>query len=291
MSGITEFRRARPWLGTLVELRVEGLDATRAARACERAFAEVACVHRLMTLHDSGGDLDRLHRARPGTPVRVDMRTREVIDWALRVAAASDGCFDPTVAARQVARGLLPRPASPWSPDRAATWRDIELIGARGIRLARPLWIDLGGIAKGYAVDRAVAILVAAGAAQVCVNAGGDLRVAGTRSEVVNLRTQAGVEAVPALEIGDAALATSAGPLASVDGEDSPVHLHGRTRRPTGDGCVASVVATECVVADALTKVVMCGDDDVARRALERFGAQAWVLKCGRTSSLLEAAA
>jgi thiamine biosynthesis lipoprotein len=280
----------QPWLGTLVELRVEGLDATRAARACEQAFAEVACIHRLMSLHESGGDLDRLHRARPGTPVRIDARTREVIGWALRIAAASDGRFDPTVAAQQVARGLLPRPASPWSPDRSASWRDIELIGARGIRLARPLWIDLGGIAKGYAVDRAVAILVAAGATQVCVNAGGDLRVAGTRIEVVNLRTQAGIEAVPALEIADAALATSAGPLEPA-GEDSPVHLHGRTRRPTGAGCVASVVATDCVVADALTKVVMCGDDDVARRTLEQFGAQASVWTRGRTSLLLEAAA
>lgn len=290
MSGAV-FRRMQPWLGTLVELRVEGLDATRAARACERAFAEVACIHRLMSVHESGGDLDRLHRVRPGTPVRVDARTCEVICWALRIAAASDGRFDPTVAAQQVARGLLPRPASPWSPDRSASWRDIELIGARCIRLARPLWIDLGGIAKGYAVDRAAAILVAAGATQVCVNAGGDMRVVGVRSEVVNLRTQAGIEAMPALEIADAALATSAGPLESVDGNGSPIHLHGRTRRPMGAGCVVSVVAADCVAADALTKVVMSGNDDVVRDALRQFDAQACVHAVDKGRALLGAAA
>jgi FAD:protein FMN transferase len=286
MSGGT-FRRARPLLGTLIELRVEGVDDARAARACAQAFAEIAAIHRLMSFHEAGSDLDRVHRAEPGTPVRVDARTRDVLEWALHIAAASDSCFDPTVAARQVARGLLPRPASRWSPDPSAGWRDIELVGSRRVRLARPLWIDLGGIAKGFAVDRAAEIFVAAGAAQVCVNAGGDLRVAGVRAETVNLRTQQGIEALPGLELADAAVATSAGPAGGASG----AHVHGRTRRAIGYGRVVSVVAARCVVADALTKVVLCGSDDIARRALKQFDAQACLHVAGRGWALLEAAA
>ena len=277
----------RPWLGTMVELRVEGLDPTRAAHACAQAFAEIAAIHRLMSFHESGSDLGRLHRAEPGTRVRVDARTRDALGWALRIAAASDGRFDPTVAAQQVAWGLLPRPASSCLPDPLACWRDIDLVGARHVRFARPLWIDLGGIAKGFAVDRAVEILVDAGAAQVCVNAGGDLRVAGVRAEMINLRTQDGIEALPGLELANAALATSAGPAGSTSG----LHAHGRTRRAIGSGHVASVVAARCVAADALTKVVMCGDDDIARRALKQFDAQACLHAAGKGWALLGAAA
>lgn len=284
MSG-EALRRMRPALGTLVELRIEGLDPMCAARACEHAFAEIAAIHRLMSFHESGSDLDRLHRAPAGTSVRVDARTYEVLDRALCIAAATQGRFDPTVAARQVARGLLPRPASAWTPDPAARWHDIELVGRRVVRLARPLWVDLGGIAKGYAVDRAVEILVAAGASQVCVNAGGDLRVAGARSEIINLRTRAGIAALPALEVADAAVATSAGRFHGSDGRAAAIHVNGCTRRPVGARRVVTVVASRCVVADALTKVIMAGDSYVALQALEQFDAQARVHMLGQDCS------
>jgi thiamine biosynthesis lipoprotein len=278
-----ELRRMRPSLGTLVELRIEGLDALRAARACEQAFAEIATIHRLMSFHESGSDLGRLHCARAGTPVRVDARTYEVLDRALCIAAATQGRFDPTVAARQVARGLLPRPASSWTPDPAARWHHIELVGGRKVRFARPLWVDLGGIAKGYAVDRAVEILVAAGATQVCVNAGGDIRVAGARSETINLRTHTGIAALPALEVADAAVATSAGPFHGADGRAAAIHVNGCTRRPVDARRVVTVVASRCVVADALTKVIMAGDGHVALQALEQFDAQARVHVLGQS--------
>lgn len=290
MSG-DAFRRMRPSLGTLVELRIEGLDALRAARACERAFAEIATIHGLMSFHESGSDLGRLHGAAPGTCVHIDARTYDVLDWALRIAAATQGRFDPTVAAQQVAWGRLPRPASPWAPDPAARWHDIELVGARQVRLARPLWIDLGGIAKGYAVDRALEMLVAAGATQVCVNAGGDIRVAGARSEVINLRTHAGIETRPALEIADGAVAASAVAAGCADGRAAGIHVDGCTRRAVGSRRVVSVVASRCVVADALTKVILVGDDCVAQRALEQFGAQACVHVSGQGWSQVGAAA
>jgi thiamine biosynthesis lipoprotein len=273
----------RPSLGTLVELRIEGLVALRAARACEQAFAEIATIHRLMSFHESGSDLGRLHCARAGTPVRVDARTYEVLDRALCIAAATQGRFDPTVAARQVARGLLPRPASSWTPDPAARWHHIELVGGRKVRFARPLWVDLGGIAKGYAVDRAVEILVAVGATQVCVNAGGDIRVAGARSETINLRTHTGIAALPALEVADAAVATSAGPFHGADGRAAAIHVNGCTRRPVDARRVVTVVASRCVVADALTKVIMAGDGHVALQALEQFDAQARVHVLGQS--------
>jgi len=273
---VAVIRRARPLLGTYVEISVEGLDDARATHAIEQAFAEIAAVHRLMSFHEAGSDLDRLHRARVGDRVSVDARTHEVLTWSARMASASAGCFDPTVAAQQVARGLLPRPASTWSPHADADWRDIELFDSHRVRLARPLWIDLGGIAKGYAVDRAVEVLVGAGARQTCVNAGGDLRIAGARAESIHVRTPAGICALPSVELANGALATSVGTAGRGVARSA--------RR------IVSVVAPLCVVADALTKVVLAGDDAVSRRVLTLFAAQA-MESSGRTASLTGAAA
>lgn len=259
-------QRARPCLGTLVEMRVEGLAEAAALRALDMAFAEVAAVHRCMSFHEPMSDLSRLHCAPAGTAVRVDARTRAVLARALAVAAASDGVFDPTVAAQQVARGLLPRPESAPAPDPCANWRDIELHGDDHVRLRRPLWIDLGGIAKGYAVDRAVEILVVAGATQGCVNAGGDLRVFGPRAERVHLRTASGYLA--AVELTDAAMA----------GSDGAAHVHGRTRAAASTHARVGVIAATCAIADALTKVVLTAGLSTSAAVLARFDAQACML-------------
>jgi len=288
-AGHAIFRRARPLLGTLVEVRCEGVDSARAARACDAAFGEVAAIHRLMSFHEAGSDLDALHRACPGTPVRVDARTRDVLALAIRIASVSDGSFDPTVAAQQVAWGFLPRPASTWSPDPRADWRDIHLVGSDRVCLSRPLWIDLGGIAKGFAVDRAVEILLQAGAVQVCVNAGGDLRIAGERAELVFLHAHAGSDAGAVIELANAAVAGSSGSGSRrrIGSHLFGPHVHGKSRAPVSTQARVSVVAPTCIVADALTKVVLSGDDANSSRVLERFGAQGCIHDAGSKLLLL----
>lgn len=268
-------RRARPGLGTLVEIRVEGLCEGAAVRALDAAFAEVQQVQRCMSFHAVDSDLSRLHAAAPGRAVRVDARTAAVLDAAQAVSRESEGVFDVSVAGELVRRGLLPAPRSPFLPDPAAHWRDIELLDARHVRLRRALWLDLGGIAKGYAVDRAIDILAAHGASHAVVNAGGDLRVHGARGEAVYLRVAGGLTQTPQLELAAAALASSAG-----DGRAGPKprpHLHGVTRQALRGAASASVVADRCIIADALTKVVLAAPAALARRVLGTFGAEACV--------------
>ncbi|MHB8448632.1 MAG: FAD:protein FMN transferase [Rudaea sp.] len=259
-------RRARPWLGTIVDIRIDGMDASRALRAIEAAFAEVASVHRLMSFHADDSDLARLRLAPAGTLVRVNARTCEVLEWSLRIAAVSAGAFDPTVAGALVERGALPVPRSAFVPDPCAGWRDIELLDGERVRLRKPLWLDLGGIAKGYAVDRAIEVLHAHGAIHACVNAGGDLRVAGARTERIAVRAADG-GIFTALELSEGAVATSS----SVDAR----HIHGASHEVPGIGITVSVAAANCMLADALTKVALAGAA-AAHAALAAFGAQAW---------------
>jgi len=210
-----------------------------------------------MSFHEPDSDVSRINRAGAGT-VKIDPCTWAVLAEAGRMAEASNGIFDITVAPDLVAWGFLPRPDGP-EPDPTATWRDIELLPSHEVRLNKPLWIDLGGIAKGYAVDRAVAAMNLPAHAQSSVNAGGDLRVQGPEPERILLRAPAEGGQVPVVELENAALASSSGrdDLHEIDGGKVGPHIEGGTHRSVGTKSFVSVVAQDCMTADALTKIVL----------------------------------
>jgi thiamine biosynthesis lipoprotein len=271
-------QRTRPLLGTFVTVRVGGLAEDPANAAIDRAFAEVARLHALMSFHEADSELTRLNREAAHGWVSIGPDMQAVLALAGQLAADSRGVFDIAVGAPLVAAGLLPAPATPPVPT-SGDWRDIRLAGNR-VRFDRPLWIDLGGIAKGYAVDRALAAMALPPDAAACVDAGGDLRVIGPDPERVVLR--AGVDPVPVIELQDAALASSTG-RPRLQGSDSrmPPHLDGRTRRPVGTRSFVTVVAPSCVLADALTKVVLARHD-AAAPLLRRHGGTAYLHTAGR---------
>ena len=280
--------RARPLLGTIVAVRADFADDVEADAAIDAAFAEVAAVQALMSFHDPASEVSRLNREAHLRPVPVDPRTFEVLAWAQALSQASDGVFDVTVAAAAVREAALPRPDDACAPDPDAGWRDIELIAeASAVRFRRPLWIDLGGVAKGYAVDRALAVLKARGARQAAVNAGGDLAVFGPAPEPVRLRAPQAPEAA-AIELTDGALASSGGEPDRA--RASGLHLDMRRRRPARPGRFVSVAARTCMAADALTKVVMAQGEG-AGPLLERFAAAAYLSDPGQPWRTLGAAA
>jgi len=273
--------RSQPLLGTRVALRVHGLEPAAAHAAIDAAFAEVAAVHALMSFHQPESDVSRLNREAALRPVRVDRRTHAVIARALDHSEASGAAFDVTVAPSLVGRGLLPVPEASGAPDPNADWRDIALLPDGAVAFRRPLWIDLGGIAKGYAVDRAVAVLLGRGASQVAANAGGDLRIAGGESERVALASgRHDPDAMPVIEIADGSIASSFGRMAGRRCTDALVHVDPSAGRGRSRARFVSVMAPECIDADALTKIVMARGAASAP-CLKRRGAWA-VVRDGR---------
>lgn len=249
-SGCVRLQRAQPYLGTIVSIGIRGMTRATATAASDLGFAAVAAAHRLMSFHEQGSDVDRLNCHAFDEPVRVHDWTMQVLRFALQLAAQSDGTFDITVARELVGRGALPRPRSKQDAEPGASWRDIELLGD-AVRFHRPLWIDLGGIAKGFAVDRALTSMALGSHAQACVNAGGDLRVCGPGMQPVWLRVAPADGLAPVAMLHEGSLASSSGIDADI------AHLHGQRRTPMGQDCFVSVLAEQCMVADALTKVVM----------------------------------
>jgi thiamine biosynthesis lipoprotein len=276
VAEIVESAQAQLWLGTRVEIRAQAPTPARLAGAMAAAFAAVARVHRALSGHDGQSELTRVNReaANAFQPVSGDLRA--VLACALDVAARSGGCFDPTVGTQVTAMGYLPRHQA--SATRA-TWRDVELC-ARGVRYARPLIIDLGGIAKGYAVDCAIEALRAHRASAGRVDAGGDLRMFGEAFEVIHVRT-GGTRSVvvPLLEIADGAVATSAfgDQRRRTGGRWTTPLVDPRSSLPVMSTRTVSVVAGTCMLADALTKVVALRGRK-ALAVLRRYDAAAAVL-------------
>lgn len=254
-------------LGTFVEVTAP----EEAASAIDAAFAAIAHIEMCMSFHSEESDLARLRRAPVGEAVMVAPETVDVLGIASEFYRASQGLFDVTVGRELMHAGFLPRPRD---LARAGGWGnagDIEILDARHARCNRRVLIDLGGIAKGYAVDRAVSAMRDAGAKAGLVNAGGDLRMFGARSWTVGLRDGDGAVRSE-VSLTDRAVASSANKANRKRrwGRTFTPHIGARRKSLKCDGRV-TVVADRCVIADAMTKIAMA-NPELARHLLAERG-------------------
>lgn len=258
-------------MGTLVQVSAIGPESAL-QMSIEAALSAVDRVDRLMSFHDPQSELSRLNREAWRSPQAVHPWTWGVLRRALRISEASSGLFDITVAPLLVRQGLLPGSAD--ASMQSGVWRHIVLMPECRVFLERPMLLDLGGIAKGFAVDLAIHELRRGGCTQGAVNAGGDLRRFGSTAQPIHLRRHDGLVQLAELRCG--AIATSAPHAAHPGRLAQPLGsiFDPRERRAwNGDGAV-TVAAPSCVMADALTKVAALAGP-ACEPLLARFGAQA----------------
>lgn len=258
-------RRCRPLLGTFVEIAVPaGHEAT-----IEAAFQAVAKVHARMSYHEEMSDLTALRRSPAGAIVAVDPWTVAVLRRAIALHQRSASLFDVTIGRELVGLGYLPADVTIDVTAMIGTTVDIEIIDDERVCCHSPMLIDLGGIAKGFAVDRAIDVLMADGIERGTVNAGGDLRVIGR--EVVALR---GIDNMVegAINVVDAAVATSANRSTTkrTNASDTAPHI-GASRMPLQADGVVTIIADDCMTADAMTKIALA-DPALAQAMLEELG-------------------
>ena len=270
-------KRAKPLLGTVVEIAVCSVNDAIFIRATDAAFARVAAIHHAMSFHESTSDLIAIANAKAGQVLSISPDTWKTLALALKMEAHSNGLFNPTIAHELVRRGILP------SPIRNHHHHPVQSGGLKNsialeedfhIRIQSPAWIDLGGIAKGYAVDEAVATLAKHGALNSVVNAGGDLRVLGEIEHAVSVR----VPSAPHLVLPVASLRNlSCATTARYYSDDHEGSIVGARSKAAANYDSVSVMAPSCAEADALTKVLWLGGPDTIeiREMLLHFKANA----------------
>jgi FAD:protein FMN transferase len=243
-------KRAKPLLGTIIEIAIQTDDEIAFVKATDAAFTRIAEIHHAMSFHERTSDLSAIANAAPNITLRISPDTWKTLSLSLEIEALSKGAFNPTAAPVLVQRGVLPPPGNGEIPAATSSLTDsISLEDNNHIRILQRVWIDLGGIAKGYAVDEAVAVLQLHNVKAGVVNAGGDLRVFGDLEHSVAVRVPSQPNQVIAIaQLKNLSCATSAMYYAAAE---TIVGCRNQARYES-----VSVIAPSCAVADALTKIV-----------------------------------
>ncbi len=272
------FRLEAQLMGTKFAVTLSGGPQERAEGVIQAAFAEVDRVDKLMSEWREDSDVSAVNRKAGAEPVAVSTETFEVVRRAVDLSARSRGAFDVTWAAL---RGLWDFKAQPPRlPDGAAVkaalartgWQKVKLdtVG-RTVQLAEPgMALGLGGIAKGYAIDRAVSVLRENGFTDFIVDGGGDLFVAGEKQPGVPWRI--GVQhprererLLVSMPMRDAAVVTSGDYERYFDLDGRRYHhiLDLATGMPADKSVAVTVRASDATLADAVaTAIFVLGPED-----------------------------
>lgn len=175
-------------MGTVVEIMLIAKDRGEAENAAFKAFQEIQRIEKLMSTKIEQGDVFRINKFAGRRWVSISSETLYVINKSIEIAEISDGGFDITIGPLIKVWDKVKEQGYPPSDEELKkalsliNFRDIMISPEGKIFLKKEgMSIDLGGIAKGYAVDRAFNLLKNLGYKNLIVNAGGDLRVGGTK--------------------------------------------------------------------------------------------------------------
>ncbi len=278
-----ESRETMACTGTV---RACGPDASALPGAVGAALDELDRLDRLLSHYRPASALSRVNREAANGPVRVEPELLDLLDLCLRWSRESDGAFDVTVGPLMKAWGFFRDEGR--VPGKEDLARALAVVGYRHValdreagtvRFERPgVELDLGGIGKGYAVDRVIALLQRRGVASALVNLGG--------SSVYGLGAPPGREAWeigiqdptdPAkialtVSLRDRALSVSGG-YARFFEENGVTYAHvmdPRTGRPVQGVLSVAVLARTATDGDALDNVLFVEGVDRALPVLER---------------------
>jgi len=181
-------RESRVVLGTVVQITLSHSSEEKARAAMARAFEEFERIDGVLSSYLPGSEVSMINREAAGGPVDVDSEVLALLREANDVSRETEGAFDITVGPlmelyRFDEGGEVPSPEDLERALASVGYGKIDIDVERGTVtfFEEGVRIDLGGIGKGYAVDRAAAVLAAEGVTNAIIDAGGDLRLLGHR--------------------------------------------------------------------------------------------------------------
>jgi thiamine biosynthesis lipoprotein len=256
-------------MGTVIEITLIGDHEEQASKAALQTFQEIKRIEQLMNPRVESGDVFRINQSSGKVRVKISNETLEVIKKAQEISELSEGGFDITVSPLIELWKKARENKTPPSAEEVKEKSD--LVNFRNIEMDQKGWvflrkkgmaIDLGGIAKGYAVDRAFDVLRSLGYKNLIVNAGGDLRVGGLKNNqswsigIQNPRESQKI--LTKISVSDMAVATSGDYEKFFIYEGKRYHhiLNPANGFPA-EGCQSVTILTkDCITADGLATAV-----------------------------------
>ena len=279
--------RTHVTMGSELQISAWTADETASVDAFEQVFGEFDRLDRLMSVWKPGSDVERINAAAGDHPVDVSPEVLDVLRTARQVSDWTGGKFDVTFGALS---GLwkFDHDQDNRIPDRRAVEARLPLVDYRALRIDEPagtaylsrkgMRVHLGGIGKGYAIDRAVDILRARGLRNFMIQAGGDMYVSGNRGDRpwrVAIRDPRGPadRAFAALDLTDGTFSTS--------GDYERFFMHDGRRyhhiidpdlgEPARASRSVTIIASRAMLADALSTGVFILGGHAGMELIERL--------------------
>jgi thiamine biosynthesis lipoprotein len=267
-QGASESRAFRYLMGTSVQVRAFGGDEPARRAAIDEAFASIAEVDRLMSNYRADSELTHINESASRGPVVVSDPMLRILEAAQKVSADSNGAFDVTVGPLVRLWGFFDKkPHVPTAQELAAVrplvgYRNLLIdAGQHTVRFVRPgLEIDLGGIAKGFAVEVAADVLRRRGL-QGFIDAGGNQYLLGpppgkTQWTIGVKNPDAAGQLLGAIDVTEGSVSTSADDanFLVADGRRYGHLLDPRSLTPSTMSLSATIVSHDGTLADALSK-------------------------------------
>lgn len=285
---LARFEYLRAEMGVPFRMVLYATNKIRADFAAAVAFERIRALNDIMSDYDSDSELSRLSRTSgQGREVRVSQDLWLVLFRAQELAERSGGAFDMTVGPvvnlwREARRtGQMPDPARMERARRSVGYQLVRLDPERhAVRLLVPaMRLDLGGIAKGYAVDQAVKELNRLGIERALVAGGGDMAVSGPPPGKIGWRIEIGaIDANNApgprfVHLAHAGISTSGDLFQRLDinGKRYSHIVDPRTGMGLTDHSLVTVIASDDITADSLTKVASVLKPDEAVKFIENI--------------------
>lgn len=268
------YERTDAAMGTRIHIEFFTTDAAAAQDWMTQAMAEMHRVDHAYSPYKPSSELSRLNRDAPAGWVAVSDEMLDLLTKSRQISELTDGAFDITYASvgryYDYRAGSLPDDETVVAALNAIDYRYVEIdTRAQRVRFKHPqVYIDLGGIAKGHAVDRAVEILMAAGIEHLSVAAGGDSRIVGDRRGtpwtvgIKHPRRENAMSAV--LPLVDTAVSTSGDYERYFEKDGVRYHhiLDPATGRSAQDAWSVTILGPQSTFTDALsTSVFVLGPD------------------------------
>lgn len=279
-------------MGTYFSITTDDLVESQARPLMRSCFNEARRLEAIFSRYDASSELSRLNARRERGPTRVGPELADLLERSLRLQTATAGRFDVTIGAltensdmaRMTAQTRPERrrmPALPGQEERA------RLITDRRVTIAPGVQLDFDGIAKGYTVDRCVALLRRAGVRRALLSLGESSQYAlgaplGAAAWLLAVRDLSGHRALGTLALHDQALSVSS---AFTPGGHIAHIIDPRSGQRVGEPSIAVVVMESATDAEAWSKALLIErsaitaqpDDSpaalrITRRGIERIG-------------------
>ncbi|QWD64576.1 FAD:protein FMN transferase [Polynucleobacter sp. MWH-UH2A] len=248
--------RCKPLLGTYVEISADS-DC-----AIDQAFDAIQLVQDLMGFHKPNSELSQINARAHIETIQIHEWTFQVLSIAKEICVSANGAFDCAVGGKLVETGLLPNHSDRLHQP-CGSIMDLMLSEPNMVSSKAPITLDLGGIAKGFAVDKAIQALQQCGVTSGYVNAGGDLRVFGNIAQEIQVRNPANpLELITLGSLENGAIASSGLYYCDRFKPNQGHIVNPKTMEQIEFTESYSVIAPECIYADALTKVLAISKDD-----------------------------